>query len=393
MNRVETKSPADQLNMDDLLAEARKTTGLSDFGDTWFLEPLRRIVSLVNADGGLPSLNVSSMHWFRTMIADRLRLVDYVKRRPEALKENIDVVGVIIGLGRGGSTLLHRLVSASPQLTACRWWELINPLPLPGEAPGNFTERKKLGEAAVAATYENMPDMKAMHPAMANAYEEEILLLDRTFVCMMYPFYFNIPRYVQWMMDQDHSRAYEELILWLKVLQHQNPEHRGKRWFLKTGHHLLSGRLEGVLNAFPKAKALMTHRTLEEVLPSYCSNQSTMIQGNSNNFNRKEIGGHAIRWFKEALERMMEVRKKEPKDRFIDIFYKDVMTDPQGQFRRTLERMGMTCRAEDEQAAAKWMAENGRETHPRHHYKHEDFGMTGAEIAETFKFYHSAFLK
>ena len=37
------------------------------------------------------------------------------------------------------------------------------------------------------------------------------------------------------------------------------------------------------------------------------------------------------------------------------------------------------------------MAKNGRETHPPHDYAPEDFGVTGAELADTFRFYHDAF--
>jgi hypothetical protein len=38
------------------------------------------------------------------------------------------------------------------------------------------------------------------------------------------------------------------------------------------------------------------------------------------------------------------------------------------------------------------MSRNGRDTHPRHKYKPQAYGVTEAELAEAFKFYRDAFL-
>ena len=48
---------------------------------------------------------------------------------------DVDVAAEICGLPRTGSTLLHRLLAASPQLTSTLSWECSYPLPFPGEGP------------------------------------------------------------------------------------------------------------------------------------------------------------------------------------------------------------------------------------------------------------------
>ena len=63
------------------------------------------------------------------------------------------------------------------------------------------------------------------------------------------------------------------------------------------------------------------------------------------------------------------------------------------EFRRTMELMGLTVTTEDEQAASTRMSQNGRDNHPRHKYKPEDYGMSTEMLNETFKFYRDAFLK
>ena len=62
--------------------------------------------------------------------------------------------------------------------------------------------------------------------------DEEILLIDRSFLCLNYAHYFNVPSYDAWLPRQDHTKAYHELELWLKVLQYNAPDRRGKKWLL-----------------------------------------------------------------------------------------------------------------------------------------------------------------
>jgi hypothetical protein len=87
----------------------------------------------------------------------------------------------------------------------------------------------------------------------------------------------------------------------------------------------------------------------------------------------------------------MAVRREIPADRFIDVQYRDLLADPVGQFRRTLGAIGLTVTPQDVLEASTWMASNGRDTHPRHEYTAEEFGVTGRQLEETFKFYHDAF--
>ena len=44
-----------QLEVAELLDRAIRATGLSDFGDPWFLQPLRDVVAMINAEAGLLS--------------------------------------------------------------------------------------------------------------------------------------------------------------------------------------------------------------------------------------------------------------------------------------------------------------------------------------------------
>jgi hypothetical protein len=325
-------------------------------------------------------------------LADRLRLVDYVKRHPEVHGEQLDVAGAIIGLPRGGSTLLQRLLGNSPRLTSTTCWELRFPIPFRDEVRGQPTARIAAGRAAIEALYAAWPDMKSMHPMEATTYDEEILLIDRSFLCLNYSHYFNVPSYDAWLPRQDHARSYQELELWLKVLQSNAPERRGKQWLLKSPHHLLGSGLEPLLRQFPRAKILMTHRSLESVIASYCSIQSVTVRSYSNGFDPSKSGPHAVALFDSALRNLIAVRAKHGPDRFVDVQYRALLSDPLGEFRRAVHGMGLEVTSADEAAATAWITANGRHSHPRHSYRLEDYGITDAMLKETFRFYNEAFL-
>jgi hypothetical protein len=382
-----------QLQVETLLERARSATGLSDFGDPWFMAPLAETVDIINAEAGLLSEQDMPAQWLVNVLADRLRLVEYLKRNPDVLKEKIEVAGIILGLPRGGSTLLQRLLCTSPQLNNTPWWEMVSPLPLPDEKPGDPTPRIEIGKRAAQAIYDSWPEMAAMHPVEALAPDEEILLIERTLLCQMFSFYFYVPSYMPWLRRQDQTKAYAELKTWLQVMQYQQPERRGRKWMLKSPHHLVSGGLRTMLETFPDAKAVMTHRTLEKVIGSYCSMQRLTIHKYSSTFDAKSLGAQAIDVFRYAIENLMAVRKDYSADRFIDVQYEDTVARPMEVYRSTMRAMGLQVTEQDEQAAQSWMAGHGRETHPPHHYRAEDYGITNDEIRRTFEFYHKAFLR
>jgi len=278
-------------------------------------------------------------------------------------------------------------------LTATAWWELISPLPLPGETASDPSPRIKIARQAADELHATWPEMVSMHPVDPMAADEEIVLMDRAFVSLMYAQYFHLPSYMGWMRAQDHTPVYEHLITWLKVLQHQSPARKGKKWILKSPQHLLGGGLRTAMAAFPNAKAIMTHRRLENVVTSYCSMHETLGPVGSPAMDMKSIGPEWIGHFQAAIKDLVDIRSGPAGGRFIDVQYKQTVSEPIAQFRRVMEEMGLTVTDEDTRAADKWMSDNRRENHPPHHYSAEDYGMTNEQLAEIFRDYHERFVR
>jgi hypothetical protein len=385
-------TPPEQLSVRELMQRARDEAGLQDFGDPWFLEPLAKLVDLINTEANLVSIEVDMVDRIVACLIDRLRLVAFVDEHPAVLDEDVDVRGVIIGLARGGSTLAQRLLGSSPQLTSVHKYELYAPLPLPGEALRDPEPRIAFAQRTLDEMAARWPEMASMHPMKATDYDEEIELIDRSFACTMYSFYFHLPAYSDWLFDYDDIKAYDELLLWLKVLQYRSEPGRPRSWLLKSPHHLMSGSLRSCIETFPNAKILMTHRNLRSVVGSCCNLQYSMYKDITRDLNPAVIGPELIELHRRALERMIEIRSEFPADRFIDLQYSLLVSDPIDQFEYALKEMGFSVTEEDRDAAKSWMASNQRDTHPPHRYQIEDYGVDLRLFDRTFEFYHDRFV-
>ena len=112
------------LDADALMARARTNTGLDDFGPDHFMEPLQVLLRSMREEADLTPAGVE-MQGGRVVNAleNRLRRQALMKAHPEIADETVEVGAIIVGLPRTGSTMLHRLLAASPRATAIVWWE------------------------------------------------------------------------------------------------------------------------------------------------------------------------------------------------------------------------------------------------------------------------------
>lgn len=381
------------LNVETLMESARNATGLSDFGDDWFLRPLTRLVDDVNREAGLVSPESSAGARIQGALADQLQLEQYFKDHPEAAQERIDLACAIIGLPRTGSTMVHRLLAALPKLTALWWWETAFPFPLPGEAMDDPAPRQEAAKGMVDWLLSEWPDFESIDPMDAMAINEEVVLLDRTFLSTTYDSMMPIHGYGHWQAEQDHEPAICDLYRFMQVIQHQRVARGEVRrpWVFKTPHYVM-GALAGLLKVWPDVKLVMTHRDVGDVLPSYCSMCASLSVNSSTSYRKEEQGAHWTRRFRDGLNRLEAIRATLPEGQVIDVAYRDTVTDPQGTGEKILAALGYAPDADDRLAMQQTIAANGREARPKHKYSAADFGLTPEGIAQDFADYHKKYL-
>ncbi|MCU1590105.1 MAG: hypothetical protein JWP11_1361 [Frankiales bacterium] len=377
------------LAVDELVKAAVDKGGTADFGDEWFLEPLAVLVQSLNDEGRLSEIGEQmTARRLTALLVDRLRLRALQREHPEILDEDVRLAAEICGLPRTGSTLLHRLLAASPQLTSTASWECSYPLPFPGEGP-DASERKRRARERMEAFLALSPEFAQIHTVTWDGAEEDVLLVDRSFTSMSFDSFYWVPSYGIWLRSFDQSKAYGELREWLQVLQWQDASRAGRRWVLKSPHHLTAANT--VLDTFPDCRIVMTHRSPVQAVPSYASMVMSMTSQFSDAADPVAIGRYWSERFQETLLSFASVRESRP-DRFVDVHFKAMLAEPLQEVRRVMTALDMTPGAADDAAWEAYLAQNRAERHGKHDYTAETFGLSDDQLAKDFAFYTEAYL-
>jgi len=381
------------LAVDALLREACEQTGLTDFDDPWFMQPLARLVEAVNAEAGLVSTDAGAGARIKGALADRLQLQQYFRDNPDAASERVELSCAIVGLPRTGSTAIHRLLASSPKLAALWWWETAFPLPFADEDPADPSPRQEAGRQMVDWLLSEWPDFESIDPMDAMAINEEVVLLDRTFLSTTYDAAMPVHSYGHWQFGQDHEPAYRDLYRFMQAIQHQRVARGEPRrpWVFKTPHHLLGG-IEGLLKVWPGVRLVMTHRDVGQVLPSWCSMCCSLTVNSSTTYRKEDQGAHWTRRFRDGLDRFDAIRATLAEGQVIDVRYDETVRDPAGTAVRVLAALGLAPDQADRAAIARCIADNAREARPRHRYTADEFGLTSEGIARDFAAYHGKYL-
>jgi hypothetical protein len=375
-----------RLDPDSLLAEARRRTGLANFGDESFLVPMRALVRAMDEEAELNEAGrAAQRERVVGLLVNRLLAEEHIRRHPEILKEEIRRPFAIVGLPRTGTTMLQRMIAADPRVLALRWWESCHPAPLPGEGESGSHLR-------IAAAEQTVPAILAAHPIDAHAPDEEIMLLEHSFFSTNSEAYVNVPKFSAWLDTQDQTAGYEYLKRLLKLIQWQKRRRgeTGERWVLKTPHHL--GFIDLLLKVFPDAQIIQTHRDPVATVPSFASLVHMIRRLSQDRSDPKEVGRQWGARLHRAIHRCMAVRQSN-EERFLDIRYETLLADPMAQIRRIYQFVGLDLTPTVEERMRQWADENAREKRAAHHYSLEEFGFSEEGIRRDFAAYYRRFLR
>jgi hypothetical protein len=381
------------LTLDAVRAAAIDKTGLRDFGDESFFQPLA--VLLQSLDGEA-KLSAAGRHGQSSRIVDllanRLRVQHWLRRHPQIRDESIAPPVVIIGLMRTGTTLLHRLLACDRLFHALLWYESRYPAPL-GSDIGDLREdsRIPLAREEVRQMIAASPDLAAIHPLDACAADEEVMLLEHSFYSTVPESFASVPGYARWLEEHDNTPGYRYLRTLLQFLQWQK-KRRGEvaeRWLLKTPHHL--HHLDLLLDVFPGATVIQTHRDPLQTIPSLCSMNYALASMGSDTVDAHALGRHWCDKFARSLRRASAVRTRHP-GQFIDVMYSDTASDPVATVQRVYDQLGLALAADTLSAMQTWLDDNRREDRDPHHYTLEQFGFTRDQLARDFAHYRQQFL-
>lgn len=386
-NHVRGLAPLAPLSADELLSAARKSTGLSDFGDPSFREPFDRLLTAINHEAMLHPLGHTIMRGrIIALLENRLRIEAFVRAHPEIDAISVRRPIVIAGLQRTGTTVLHRMLSADPRARSLASWEALAPVPLPGEGVRGNHKRLRNAQLAEHGLRTLSPEFFAIHPVEADAPEEDVLLLDMAFMSQAPEATLYVPSYASWLETQPLDAAYQFYARTLKALLWQRT---GEWWVVKTPHHM--EYLREVLAVFPDAVIVQTHRDPQSTMASFCSMVSHGRGIFSDHVDPREVGRHWLRKVRRMIDRSIEVRDSGAAASFIDVSYESLLRDPLGEIARIYEHAGIDFEPRAKAAMRSVQSRDTQHRYGKHVYRPADFGLSRAIIEETFSDYIDRF--
>lgn len=247
-----------------------------------------------------------------------MKLIDFLKKNPQVYDIPIKRPIFVFGLGRSGTTYVHRLLSMDPKLRAPRLWELLAPTPMisgdstVAEFAADRAHRNKIVRDAVAKrTKLGVSAMDQFHEIGADLPEECMMgvstdlptCFQYLYTCLCQPQIFTDN--IKGKPVVDAYKRYKSILQLLSYQTKVNDDDDGsghnRNWLLKFPVHILF--IKELAEAFPDARMIWAHR---HPLPTVASLSAMMCALHSIYYEKetcdpKEVGENMAELCDKAL--------------------------------------------------------------------------------------------
>ncbi|MBI1818548.1 MAG: sulfotransferase [Deltaproteobacteria bacterium] len=379
--------PLVRLDKRSLLDQAARNTGLSDFGDERFREPLRILLDAFEHEAALTMLGrvIARSDAVRTL-ENRLRMIDTHKRHPEIGERPIERPLFILGLPRTGTTILHELLAQDPATRVPMTWEVMHPWPPPERATYETDLRIAQVEKHFSGVDKLIPGFKSMHPMGAQLPQECAALTQHDFATMIYHTTHNVPSYQRWLEQTDMRPVYTSHRRQLQYLQWRCP---AERWVLKSPAHLWA--LDALLAIYPDARIVQTHRDPLKVIASLASLVKLLRGMSSDRIDPVAIGADWTARLATGLQKTMTVRDSGalPDDRVFDMQFAEFIADEIAMVRRIYQHFDLPFTEAAETRMRRFLVANPKDKHGAHRYTIADAGLDPTAERQRYAAYQS----
>jgi hypothetical protein len=357
-------------------ASASKITGLTDFGDEPYRDGLEVLLRSYAEEAGLTEYGAKvARAGVRDTLVARLIAQAGWTAAPAHAQVRIERPVFVTGLPRTGTTALHRLLCADPGSQGLELWLTAAPQPRPPREawPANpFYARMQ--DAFDKHHLEN-PDFMGVHYISADSVEECWQVLRQTFRSIGFESLAHVPSYSAWLETQSWTPAYERHRRVLQLIGLGAPD---RRWVLKNPSHLFA--LDALLDTYPDALVVVTHRDPVTALASSCSLSAQASAGQSTVFTGAVLGRDQLALWSRGAALFDKARAQYPSDTFVDVQQADLHRDPLRVVEQIYDRLGATV-TDAARAAMTALPPEGRGAHS---YALADFGLTEDEVRAAF---------
>lgn len=381
------RSPV-ELSVAALKRAASARAGLDDFGPDDFHERLALIIDEIKEEPNYTELlRATFFNRLVGVLVSRLLIVDALGRHPEIEQREVERPVIIAGLPRSGTTHLLNLLAAGGGFSVMRFWESLQPLPLPGEPePEDYTRDPRYRRCA--ASWERLqqlnPMMAPYHPMDPDHIHEDLELQVPDIASYNWEWMARMPRWRDAYLASDQAPHYEFGKKVLKILDRHHGSTR--RWLLKCPQHF--EQLPTIASVYPDALIVFTHRDPLASLQSIVTQLAYVIRTREHEVDPDWYMDYWV----DRVERLLRAYVRDvpviPDNRRLDIHFDEFMADDLDTAVRVHEAAGIAVDDELRDRLSRFL-----DTHARHQYgaiDHDlrrDFGADIDALREWFAFY------
>jgi hypothetical protein len=381
-------SGTDETTETRLLEQAVAATGLNDFGEhDDFRIGLRVLIGAADDAGVTGEVrDVLEAGWIASL-STRLQMVELRRQQPAIATEEIAGPLAVIGLPRTGTTALVDLLAQDPAARAPMQWETANLFPPASRATWASDPRIVQVQSVFDEMAAVSPIVKlGLHTFGAMLPDECNSFLSLDFRSPNLSVMDGLPRYSEWLRHGDVPRPYATHRMVLQHLQHHGP---AGRWTLKSPFHCFT--IPQLLDEYPDAMLVQTHRDPVELMPSMCGLYSTIRGETAGDPGRLVTGRELIELWGTGLQRGLAARLDPAVDaRVFDVSHRSMLSDPLGTVRSVYEHFDLPLTADTEQATQRWL-DNPTQHLSSVKFTLKDFGLDPEQVEAGFGEYRNRF--
>jgi hypothetical protein len=247
----------------------------------------------------------------------------------------------------------------------------------------------RIAETAVRISLidEMAPKFKSMLPSSPTGPTECLQLLALDFRSVIFAALGDNRAYDTWLAGCDMVPAYRYHERVLKLLQWRFPT---RPWRLKSPAHM--AWIDALVEVYPDARFVMTHRDVAEVIPSLVS----LLDATSEHLRTgplpAEFAEHQTEFWHGAIRTALSYRDDGNEHRFFDIGFSEMRPDPLPALRRLYAWLHVELTDDVAARMASWWRANPADKQGTHEYRPEDYGIDLDDLRTRFAFYNDRFL-
>ena len=314
------------------------------------------------------------------IVADRVA-------NPAIAEVAIDRPIFILGLPRCGTSILHALIGADPQVRTPLQWEVAAPSPPPEAATFATDPRADGFDAYVAENFVGpWADVLKAHPIGARIPQECGMILETAFQGINPTMLFRLPDYYDWYRRADTRFGYQVHKMWLQHLAWKNPR---KRWVLKVQEH--AHHLPELMDTYPDAVLVQPHRDPVTVMASISRLIEVIRCVSFETIDRSELGRELMHLWHDGQQAAMAWRSANPHRKVLDLRFKDLVADPAAVVQQVYAHADLAFTRDSQEAVETWWRDNPSDKHGQHRYELADYGLTREMVEDVYADYIAAY--